>query len=523
MMLQERVLSLTNELIPVFVSMYCTGIAIDTQALEEIERDYIVEKGQLENDIRELIYDFMGTSDYNINSADDMNEVVYSLKVRDKRTWKALFNLGTDERGRQKRVRKYSKGEFAEIIRTQTDPVYKVESVTHCHTCGGSGKVATYKKDGTLSKRRAKCDDCDGVGFIESYSNRIAGLRIKPDNMEAAAAGFSVSSSVYKRILESTNDEKVKLFCAKMVRMSAVKKYLDTFVGGIKDGLSGDGLLRPKFIQTSTRTGRLSSRSPNFQNQPRAKTFPIRKCVVSRYEGGKILEVDHSQLEFRCAVELSGDEQGKIDIANGVDKHQFTADIIGCERQEAKAHTFKPLYGGNDGSDAEKAYYSAFLARHSGIAEWHEKLCDEALRKGSIVIPSGRVLHFPHIERTSWGVTQRTNIVNYPVQAFATADIVPLALRDCHISLTQLQLDFGARSCIINTVHDSVVFDVAPGEEDMITQMVVEVYTNLKKSIKNYFGYDFSVPLDFEIKMGTNWMDMDTVYVSNLTQQQQVA
>ena len=48
------------------------------------------------------------------------------------------------------------------------------------------------------------------------------------------------------------------------------------------------------------------------------------------------------------------------DIKNGVDVHQYTADVIGVSRQDAKAHTFKPLYGGTTGTDDEKRYYSAF-------------------------------------------------------------------------------------------------------------------------------------------------------------------
>ncbi len=41
------------------------------------------------------------------------------------------------------------------------------------------------------------------------------------------------------------------------------------------------------------------------------------------------------------------------DIKNKIDVHRFTADIIGVSRQDAKAHTFKPLYGGTTGTDAE--------------------------------------------------------------------------------------------------------------------------------------------------------------------------
>ena len=93
-------------------------------------------------------------------------------------------------------------------------------------------------------------------------------------------------------------------------------------------------------------TGRLSSSKPNFQNMPRGDKFPIKKAIQSRFENGEIIEVDFAQLEFRVAAFLSQDKQAMSDIQNGVDVHQITADIIGCDRQNAKAHTFKPLYGG---------------------------------------------------------------------------------------------------------------------------------------------------------------------------------
>ena len=63
-------------------------------------------------------------------------------------------------------------------------------------------------------------------------------------------------------------------------------------------------------MQTVTATGRLSSRNPNFQNQPRGNTFPIRKVISSRFEGGKVMEIDYAQLEFRTAVFLAQDKQG---------------------------------------------------------------------------------------------------------------------------------------------------------------------------------------------------------------------
>ena len=55
------------------------------------------------------------------------------------------------------------------------------------------------------------------------------------------------------------------------------------------------------------------------------------------------------------------------DIENGVDVHQYTADIIGVSRQQAKGHTFKPLYGGMSGTEDEKRYYAAFKEKYKGI------------------------------------------------------------------------------------------------------------------------------------------------------------
>ena len=106
---------------------------------------------------------------------------------------------------------------------------------------------------------------------------------------------------------------------------------------------------------------------PNFQNQPRGKTFPIRKVVTSRFDKGSILEVDFSQLEFRTAVYLAQDKQGMEDIKNKIDVHQYTASIIGVSRQDAKAHTFKPLYGGVTGTEDEKRYYSKFLEKYNSF------------------------------------------------------------------------------------------------------------------------------------------------------------
>jgi len=192
------------------------------------------------------------------------------------------------------------------------------------------------------------------------------------------------------------------------------------------------------------------------------------------------------------------------DISNGVDVHQYTADIIGCSRQEAKAHTFKPLYGGMSGTENERKYYSAFLKKYPDIKIWHEKLQDDAIRRKVITLPSGRQYAFPKAERMPWGGSSfSTQIKNYPVQGFATADIVPLAC----INIQELLEENNTKSLLINTVHDSIVADVYPGEEDVAASCLGSGCLKVIQTMKEMYDIDFNVPLDVEIKVGSNWLD----------------
>jgi len=99
-------------------------------------------------------------------------------------------------------------------------------------------------------------------------------------------------------------------------------------------------------------------------------------------------------------------------------------------------------------------------------------------------------------------VTYFTQIKNYPVQSFATADIVPLAF----LEIDRL-LRF-CKSCIVNTVHDSIVIDVHPDEEKEVKEIISVVNNTLKDLINLRWGIDFNVPLVLELKIGNNWLDL---------------
>jgi DNA polymerase-1 len=102
-------------------------------------------------------------------------------------------------------------------------------------------------------------------------------------------------------------------------------------------------------------------------------------------------------------------------------------------------------------------------------------------------------------------VSYFTQIKNYPVQGFATADIVPVVLLEMERRMTDMQ------SCIVNTVHDSVVIDVHPDEEDKVISLIKDINDNLTDLINTSFQVQLNVPMLLEAKIGPNWLDTKDV------------
>jgi DNA polymerase-1 len=213
-------------------------------------------------------------------------------------------------------------------------------------------------------------------------------------------------------------------------------------------------------------------------------------------------------LEFRVAGFLSGDKTVRSDVEAGTDVHSYTAGIIGCTRQEAKAHTFKPLYGGVSGTDDQQRYYRAFKDKYAQVAEWQEDLQKDAVGKKHITLPSGRQYAFPDAKWTEWGTaTHRTAICNYPVQGFATADLLPMAL----VLLDREVRKRGLQSVICNTVHDSIVMDVYPGEEQQCIDSMSQSMLAIPQESLVRYGVEYDMPVGIELKMGKNWLDLEEV------------
>ena len=288
-----------------------------------------------------------------------------------------------------------------------------------------------------------------------------------------------------------------------------VTKALEKFYNCVQD----EGILHASFNQTITQTHRLSSngKAPyaiQFQNFPR-KFKPLFKA---RHDGWKIGETDGAQLEFRVAAACGRDEEAIRAIENKFDVHSFTADVLTragqrTGRQEAKAHTFKPLYGGQSGTKAEQTYYQAFRERYPGIAGAQQEWIAQVLSRKQLTISSGLIFYWPDTKMTGSGyVTNTPSICNYPIQSFATADIIPIAVR----YLWQRMRGEKMQSFLVNTIHDSAIGEIHPDEEEKFTQLAELSFTS---DVYNYldkvYGIEFNVPLEAEVKITRNWSDSE--------------
>src|SRR5210317_16109 len=495
---------LTNQVCVTLARIYQRGFAVDLSKLDEVKTEFEQERDDLEKALQSHVRRVMGDTPINLNSPEQLGWVIYGRKVIDKADWSSKIDPYMDDVS------------FRSMVSYGTERLYKTVA-QQCHTCSGTGYVRKTKKNGEPFAKPSRCAECYTEGFLFIPSDTLAGFKFKPPSSKwLSANGFSTSKQNLELLeagAKSKGMDDAVDFLYKVRRLSAVDTYLSSFVEGIRNYTKQDGKLHVSLLQHRTSTGRFSGANPNMQNMPRGGTFPVKKVFVSRFDGGLVMEADFAQLEFRAAAFLSQDEVAIEEVSTGFDVHAYTAKVITdagqpTSRQDAKAHTFAPLYGatGYGRTKAEAAYYEHFNSKYKGVAAWHSRLAKEAIETQKITTPSGREFSFPNVVRKASGrVSHFTQIKNYPVQSFATADIVPIAL--LHID----DLLKGMKSCIVNSVHDSIVIDVHPDEEAQVINAIDSTNEELPQLITTRWGINFNVPLLLEAKIGPNWLDVKDV------------
>jgi DNA polymerase I-like protein with 3'-5' exonuclease and polymerase domains len=310
---------------------------------------------------------------------------------------------------------------------------------------------------------------------------------------------------------------------------SLLQKNLDFFKRVVTER---GGIFQAEFNQGSTATGRLSSsgrkivfsdgteKGCQFQNMPRN----YKKLFSARREGYLIAECDGSQLEFRTAGGMSQDPVALDEIAHKVDVHQITADTLTAAgepttRQEAKASTFKPLYGGTRGTPAQEAYVKFFNNKYKRIAEMQKGWVYEVLKTGQLTTPYGLKLYWPNRRmRTDGTADCQTEVYNYPVQGLATGEIIPIAL----IAMWHLTRDTDIM--VVNTIHDSIICEIPQHEVDRYKQIALHSMTFIVYDfLRRVYDYELKVNLGTGIKIAHNWADTKSETSYDVTPEGKVA
>jgi DNA polymerase I-like protein with 3'-5' exonuclease and polymerase domains len=246
-----------------------------------------------------------------------------------------------------------------------------------------------------------------------------------------------------------------------------------------------------------------------------------------------IAEADGSQLEFRTAAQVSGDQQMIADILDPTfDAHVTSAaamhdvpytelkarydakdPVAATWRKKAKPDTFGPLYGKSRGTPEQMRWIAEFRRRYAGFYEFSEKNVHKVLVDKVLVLPWGMRYYWPHAKIGGGDyINCRTAVYNYPIQGFATAEIIPIAIAAFRQRIAEAEAAGEIRPgdlVILNTVHDSIICDIdesalAVWKEIAINAFTLDVYAYLR----NVYGYDFDkVPLGVGMNYGTHWAD----------------
>lgn len=266
-----------------------------------------------------------------------------------------------------------------------------------------------------------------------------------------------------------------------------------------------------RFNQAITQTHRLSSSGAwykvQFQNIPRE----YKLLFQARRDGWLVGEADGAQLEFRVAAHLGRDKIAGQDIRDKVDVHKNTSsallsipieEVTKDQRQDAKPETFRPLYGSKGQTPQQKRYAAFFHDRYRGIYETQTEWTYRVLESKELRTEWGMRFYWPDTVMEGKYVKNTTSIFNYPVQSFATAEIILISLVYVWHRVRSLALSL----FIVNTVHDSIISELPPEEIPWWKALSYQCFTHdTYEYLKRVYDVNFTVPLGVEVKIGDHW------------------
>ena len=297
-----------------------------------------------------------------------------------------------------------------------------------------------------------------------------------------------------------------------LLRIRETSKLMTT-IDGLISSVAQDGRIHTSFQQTVAATGRLSSTEPNLQNIPirTEEGRKIRDCFVAQKPFLDLMTADYSQIEMRIMAHLSDDKALIEAFESGEDLHSTVAsqvfgvkpaDVDAEMRRTIKAMSYGLAYGLSSFGlsqtlDIDPAAASELMAKYferfGGIREYLKTVVVKARENGYTQTIMGRRRYLPdlnHENRQRREIAERAAL-NAPIQGSA-ADIIKIAMLKVDEQMKLAKL----KSRLLLQVHDELILEVAPGEQESLTELV-------KKQMSS--AYKLNVPLDVNIGVGKSW------------------
>ena len=277
------------------------------------------------------------------------------------------------------------------------------------------------------------------------------------------------------------------------------------------------GRIHARFNQTVAVTGRLSSDQPNLQNIPirSATGREIRRAFVPGPGFTSLLVADYSQIELRVMAHLSGDEGLLEAFRSEEDIHATTAAMVwdlpldavdGTLRSRIKGMTYGLAYGLSAFGlsqqlgippDEARELMDAYFERFPRVRDYLRGVVEQARRDGYTATLFGRRRYLPDLmsdNRQRREMAERMAL-NAPIQGTA-ADIIKKAM----VAVDARMRAEAMGSQLLLQVHDELVCETAPGEEEALRELLVEEMSGV---------VDLRVPLEVDTASGPSWYDAE--------------
>lgn len=344
-------------------------------------------------------------------------------------------------------------------------------------------------------------------------------MGLKYQGMRKTSTGsYSTKEDILQKLME------VHPVVELILEYRELAKLVSTYIDKIPLMIAKDGRLHPKFVQTGTTTGRMSSQDPNIQNIP-IKTDNgrrIRTAFVAP-KGRRFLAFDYSQMELRLAAIFSGDEKLLESFRSGKDIHSSVASLVfevpeneitKLMRVKAKTINFGILYGmgvvalqknlKTDRKEAQK-FYDDYFETFTTLANYLEETKSNAKIYGYTETLFGRRRYFEGIKSSLPFIRAQAErmAINAPIQG-TLADITKLAM--VHVAKWIQENKLGGKIDLLLQIHDELIFEIDEDEIETLAPQIKEIMQNVLSEEQKK-----GVPIIVEGSVGKSWGEMKSL------------